>query len=544
MNFLDNLVLPQSAEHIELLHYMLVLVLFLFIPFISVILGGASISLYYRKKGLESGNPFYLRFAKDIIDLLTINKSMGIILGIIPLLTCVLVFAQLLHGTNSPSVFYLMGSFFLTSISIILIYTYRYSLSFKNIFDSIRDTHSDDPSFNDELNKFKKGNQSLSLKSGRYGVTLLFLSTWIFTAAITVAIYPGKWIDDRILFLLFSWEVLSRYIHFITAAFALTGGAILFGFFYWEGGNKNITGDYKDFVRKTVIRITLAAAVFQPLFLLINVFALPTEALTTSIFGYSLLAVILLLLAYNYLYAMLKESNLKFSGHVFYVLLFALLALIVKDQAAMGTATREHSSVLIADFEKYLADLKGSSEGTVKISGQELYEVRCASCHRFDQKLVGPPYNSTLPKYEGKIDQLVTFILNPVKVDPAYPPMPNPGLKPLEAKAVADYEMIEHMKLVFSQRSAEAGENGEQLFKLICSACHSFEKDMVGPSFNSVVAKYVGKENDLITFLGEPQKINPVFPQMPNPQLSENQRKAVTTYVIGEYQKKQGVASK
>ncbi|HSP87593.1 MAG TPA: hypothetical protein VLN45_05635, partial [Ignavibacteriaceae bacterium] len=234
MNFLDNLVLPQSAEHIELLHYMLVLVLFLFIPFISVILGGASISLYYRKKGLESGNPFYLRFAKDIIDLLTINKSMGIILGIIPLLTCVLVFAQLLHGTNSPSVFYLMGSFFLTSISIILIYTYRYSLSFKNIFDSIRDTHSDDPSFNDELNKFKKGNQSLSLKSGRYGVTLLFLSTWIFTAAITVAIYPGKWIDDRILFLLFSWEVLSRYIHFITAAFALTGGAILFGFFYWE----------------------------------------------------------------------------------------------------------------------------------------------------------------------------------------------------------------------------------------------------------------------------------------------------------------------
>jgi len=31
---------------------------------------------------------------------------------------------------------------------------------------------------------------------------------------------------------------------------------------------------------------------------------------------------------------------------------------------------------------------------------------------------------------------------------------------------------------------------------------------------------------------------------MPNPQLSENQRKAITTYVVSEYQKKQGVASR
>ena len=37
------------------------------------------------------------------------------------------------------------------------------------------------------------------------------------------------------------------------------------------------------------------------------------------------------------------------------------------------------------------------------------------------------------------------FIRNPVKVDPAYPPMPNPGLKPQEAEAVATY-MLEHFE--------------------------------------------------------------------------------------------------
>lgn len=544
MEFLDKLVLPQSAEHIELLHYMLILVLSLFIPFISVLLGGTSLSLYYRRKGMEAGVPVYLKFAKDVIDMLTINKSMGIILGIIPLLTCLLIFAQLLHNSSASIISYLAAAFFLNTISIILIYTYKYSLSFMNIFDSIRDLNSDDNELKEELNKFRKGNQSLSFKSGRYGIVILFLSLWIFTTAVTLAIYPDKWLNDNFLVFLFSWRTLSNYFQLISAAFALTGGAILFGFFYWEGGKQNLTDDYKDFVRNAAVRITLTASLLQPIFLLINLFALPGEAMSASVFGYSFIALLLLFIAYHYLYAMLKESTLKYSGQVFYVLLFSLFALIAKDQLAMGNATKEHSSNLVTEFETYIAELKGTQEGVVRLSGQEIYDIRCASCHRFDQKLVGPPYDVTLPKYEGKIDQLVTYILSPVKVDPAYPPMPNPGLKPFEAKAVADFEMIEHMKHVFAQRSAEAGENGEQLFKLICSACHSFEKNMVGPSFNSVVSKYVGKENEFVTFLSDPQKINPDFPQMPNPQLSENQMKAVSTYVVSEYQKKQGVAVK
>jgi cytochrome c len=544
MEFLDNLVLPQSSEHIELLHYMAMLILSLFVPFISIIFGGASLSLYYRKKGLDEGNAVYLKFAKDIIDLLTINKSIGIILGIVPLLTSVLVYVQLLHTANISTISYLVASFFLTTISIILIYTYKYSLSFKNIFESIKNLNSNDPEVEEQIKKFKKGNESLSIKSGRYGIIILFISLWIFVAALTLATYPNDWGNENLLFLLFSWEVLSRFIHFIAAAFALTGGAILFGFFYWDGGKQNIPDDYRDFVRTTSVKLTLTAALFQPVFLLINLFALPGEALSASVFGYSFIALFLLFLAYNYLYAMLKESTIRFSGQVFYVLFFALLALIVKDQLAMSNATKQHSGILIAEFETYLAELKGTSEGVEQLSGLEIYEIRCASCHRFDQRIVGPSYEEVLPKYEGKIDQLVSFILNPVKVDPQFPPMPNPGLRPHEAKAIADFEMIEHMKNVFTQRSAEAGENGEQLFNLICAACHSFENDMVGPSLNSVVSKYVDQKDNFVTFLSDPQKINPDFPQMPNPQLNENQLKAITTYVVGEYQKRQGVAAR
>ncbi|RPI68984.1 MAG: hypothetical protein EHM47_13885, partial [Ignavibacteriales bacterium] len=519
MEFLDKLVLPQSAEHIELLHYMVILVLALFIPFISIILGGTTLSLYFRKKGIEAGNPFYLKFAKDIIELVTINKSVGIILGIVPLLTCILVFAQLLHTASVSTITYLVIAFILITVSLILIYTYRYSLSFTNIFNSIKEVKSEDAELKEELEKFRKGNQSLSMRSGRYGILLLYLAVWIFTAAITLAVYTKSWGSDNFLISLFSWRVLSNFIQLISAAFALTGGAILFGFFYWEGGKKNLTEDYKNFVLKTSARIALTAALLLPLFLLISLLSLPDTALSFSVFSYSFIALFLLFLAYHYLYALLREPSVKYTGRIFYIILFSIIALIAKDQLAMGNATKVHSSYLVADFNKYLADLKGTSTGAEVLSGREIYEIRCASCHRFDQKLVGPPYNSTLPKYENKIDALVTYILNPVKVDPAYPPMPNPGLRPAEAKAVADYEMIEHMKLVFSERSAEAGDNGEMLFNRICAACHSFEEDMVGPAFNNVITKYVDKQDELIAFISNPQKISPEFPEMPNPGL-------------------------
>jgi len=544
MEFLDNLVLPQSSEHIKLLHYMLILVLSLFIPFISIILGGTSISLFFRRKGAEAGNPLYLKFAKDVIELVTINKSVGIILGIVPLLTSILVYAQLLHTAETAAISYLTGAFFLTSISLILIYTYRYSLSFTNIFKTVDAVQVTDEELKEEIDKFKKGNQSLSFKSGRYGIFFLFLAAWIFTAAITLATNPVKWGNENFIILLFSWRVLTNFIQLIAAAFALTGGALMFGFFYWEGGRKNLSEDYKNFILKISSRTTLAASLLLPLFLMINLLGLPSSALSFSVFTYSFIALLLLFLAYHYLYALLKESAIKYSGRIFYILLFSLIAIIAKDQLAMGNATREHSSYLAADFEKYLTQLKGTGEEVQQISGQELYEVRCASCHRFDTKLVGPPYNSVMPKYEGKINQLVSFILNPVKVDPAYPPMPNPGLRPNEAKAVADYEMIEHMRLVLPERTKEAGDNGEAIFNRICSACHSFEEDMVGPAFNSVITKYVDNQEDLITFLSDPQKVNPDFPEMPNPQLSESQLKAISTYVISEYQKRQGVALK
>ena len=77
----------------------------------------------------------------------------------------------------------------------------------------------------------------------------------------------------------------------------------------------------------------------------------------------------------------------------------------------------------------------------------ELYNNKCNACHQFDQRIVGPPYIDVLPKYAGDREGLKQFILNPVKVDPDYPAMPNQGLKPHEAESAALYLLQRYEEL-------------------------------------------------------------------------------------------------
>ncbi|MGB8316701.1 MAG: c-type cytochrome [Ignavibacteriaceae bacterium] len=539
MDFFNSLVIPQSADHIKLLHYMLILILFLFIPFISIIFGGTILSLFYRRRGYKNNNGLCLRFSKDIAELSTVNKSLGIILGIVPMFTAILIFVQLLHAADTSVSSYLSWSFILSAIGIILIYAYRYSLSFNTIFDSLKEFAPKNEEVYDEFRKFRKGSIDVSNKTGLFGIVLLFIGLWFFTAGVTFATYPNDWVNTTFIGNLFSWKVLVRFISFIIGSFGITGGLLFFRFFFWEGGRKHIEDNYKEFVRKTALKVTFASMILLPVFLLLDVIMLPGIAVSFGVFNYSLAAILLIFLVLHLLYSMVKYSNTRFSGSIFFVILLIVLSSTVKDELAMSNATQIQSLRLADKFETYMNGLKGVSTTAVAVrTGEQIYQTVCSACHSFDKVVVGPAYNDVLPQFEGKKDALVAFIRNPVKVLPNFPPMPNPGLSLAEAKNIADYEMITHMKDVFAQRKAEAGNDGEKLFSRICAACHAYDHDVVGPAFNDVLSKYVGKENDLISFVSNPKKVLPGYPEMPNPGLSPEQAKAVSTYVLEEYKEK------
>ena len=445
MDFLDKLVLPQSAEHIELLHYMLILVLALFVPFISILFGGTFASIYYGKKFRKTKTLYYKKFSKDIIEYVSVNYGVGVILGLVPLLAAMLIFAQLLHTAQIQTVSFLALSFAFLLVALFMIYTYRYSMMLTNVFDSVNLNSNTDKDAEEDYRKIKTKSSYLSLNYGKSGLVLLFIGIWFYVAAITSATTFTSWNFPGFITSLAAPKVLLNLLIFIAFAFTLTNAAILFIHLYWKDSKKDEDAAYTKFVKDTAAKAGLKASIVLPILIAINLFSFPETNLSGSVFVYAVVSILLIFLAYHFFYMIQIKNDYRFGSLIFFILILASVAFIIKDQKAMTNATKSHSLVLSTEYDKILAELKG--EGTIAvISGKEIYDVRCASCHKFDQKLVGPAHNDVLPKYVGKEGQLVAFIRNPVKVDPAYPPMPNPGLKPQEADAVAKYLLEEFAK--------------------------------------------------------------------------------------------------
>lgn len=438
MEFLNNFILPQSAEHIELLHYMLLLILFLFIPFISILFGGSLFSVIYRRRGEKRDDQYYLRLAKEIIETTTINKSVGVILGIVPIFTAILIYSQLLHDSQISNLNYLLFAFIFVSIALVFIYSYRYSLSFNRIFNSFSEKESISTDVIDDVHILSDESERISKKAGIYGLIFLFLGLWFFVTALTIPTIYADWKIEDFIAGLFSGNVLARFALYLFFAVALTGGMILFTFLEEEKKKRVIDKDYSNFVKQKIVRVTFFVSFFIPLLLVICTFSLPESSLTGTVFFYSIVSIILLFLGYHLLYLLTKEIKGTVAALLLLTFIFSVASFIISDQKAMATATKFHSASLSAQFDEYFAELKGDGK-TVAINAAELYQVKCASCHKWDQKLVGPPHLEVLPKYVGKEQQLEAFIRNPSKVNPEYPQMPNPGLKPNEAKALAKY---------------------------------------------------------------------------------------------------------
>ena len=445
MEFLDKIILPQSAEHIELLHYIMVLLLSIFLPFISIIFGGTFLSVYYSIKFRKKNNIHYKIYSKDIIETVTVNNAVGVILGIVPLLTSILIFAQLLDQSKINTLSYLVVAFIFVSIALIMIYTYRYSVTFNYIFNSVNSNQLKNKDAEEELEKIKNSSSHLSAKYGKLGFVFIFIGMWFYVAGITSVELFTTWSVSNFVGAIFAPVVLLKFLTFICLAFTLTAAAILFVHLYWKENKNDVDPEYRNFLKNNASKLGLRFGIPLPLLIAFNLFLLPDKNLSSSIFISSFVAILLLFLAYHFFFMLEVKNEYKFSSAIFIILILVSVSLIFKDQKVISNATKQHSLILNTQYDKILANLKGEVTVAV-ISGKEIYEVRCASCHRFDRKLVGPAYFDVLPQFGGKEAQLVAFIRNPVKVNPAFPPMPNPGLKPQEAEAVAKYLLEEYAK--------------------------------------------------------------------------------------------------
>ncbi len=479
MDFLRNLALPQSIQHINLLHFILVLVYLLFIPYLSLLVGSSLISLWFNVKGQKLKNSYYQRFAKDVIDIVIVNKNVLLVLGIIPIISSVMIFAQLLQGTEAITVGVLTFSVLLFVFAVISLYNYKFTFSIRRIFESVESSLS----INDVTDKVKhdfpqsglpltdaiatggafakefvRSNLTNHIRSGYYSVILLLSSLFIFIGGNFIAVDSSNWNSFSSIFQIFiSFEVWIRFLWFLTLSIAFTCITILFFFFSWNGGKKETDSNYQDFVKSWNLPAVMVFGLVQPLFILFDLFALPHSALSFPVFGFSVFGILVMFIALHFIYVMIKEIHFKFTpldssprldskyltgftATVFYLFVAFIVLLVVKDGISVSNSTKPQSIKLAAQYETYKNGLENKlGVSTMTLSGEDIFVGKCSACHKFDAKLVGPAYNLVLPKYVGKRDQLVKFILSPSKVDPNFPPMPAQGLRPNEAEVVADY---------------------------------------------------------------------------------------------------------
>ncbi len=445
MEFLDKLVLPQSSEHLELLHYISILLMTILIPYLSLIFGGTILTLNYFRKSYSKSNSTFLKFAKDVLQIVSINNLTAVALGILPFFTLILVYSQVFHKTATNYTTDLFLAFLFIVVGLLFIYTFRMTFSLDLIFKNVEEGSVPKISKQD-FAKFKISTAKILPRYGYFGIVFLFAGIWIFTGVLVSASNFEHWQPGSFIAMLFSLKTIIYLLLFISFSFALTGSFILFYVFFWNKENYQFDENYKEFFTKFSSRLVYQASLFIPILMLIYIYIIPKVYLSGNVFVFSFLVLILVLLALSLNHYILNKSKIEYNPLVFFFLILAVFSLIVQKEILIKNASESNAVILSAEYDKILAELKGSGAG-VAINPVEIYQVQCAACHQFDKKLVGPAHMDVLPKYEGKLSQLASFIRNPVKVDPAYPPMPNPGLKPNEAEAVAQYLLDEYQKL-------------------------------------------------------------------------------------------------
>lgn len=450
MDFLNEIVIPANDTHLQVLKFVLFISLALFLPYMGATIGGTIFSVYFNRKGKNNRRTIYYRFACDILDKLIFGKGVGLGLGVVPVLSATFVYMQFMYETKAAVVGLMIVSTILYYLGITLVYKYKSNFDIEEVVDSLKSVIESDKhegQIPEEVKEYEAGLKQVKSTFGGWGLVCLIVASLFFVGGTTLIANPSAWEHASPIIYLFSIPVLINFLFFICASLAFTGIAVLFYFFGWQGGIKDRSDNYKAYVKKFAGSLAFYSTIILPVLFLASFLTYHTHAFSSSLFIIGALALGTILLTANFLYALIRNSEIKYSGAMFYLMIATFSLISLKDVSAINGALKEQFHkvhILAEEYEKKHNKVAVVDTG---ISGEEIFNAKCSACHKFDQKLVGPPYKETVPKYNDNVKKLAAFIYNPVKVNPDYPAMPNQGLKPKEAEAVAQY-IITHLKEV------------------------------------------------------------------------------------------------
>jgi cytochrome c len=337
----------------------------------------------------------------------------------------------------------LILSLILLIIGLIFVYTYRQNINLTDLLNYFEDNlSSQEEKLKEEIYFQKARSRTIYEKAGRYGVIFLLSSVYLFAGAAKLAEDTARWGAGREVFTsILSLSTLAYFLLIVCLSILAASSVVIYFYFRPNSeydSNEPGLEEVKSFTGKS----GLVASLFIPLLIVFLVISLSAPALSYSIFLVSAVLLFVVILISSLYYLMIRNSEMRYSLTILFLIVVLFLSVVGVNVASFDSATKLQFDMLAEKYDAYKQKvLSESGEAVATVSGEDIYNGRCIACHKFDQKVVGPPYNEVLSKYVDNRAGLIKFILNPVKVNPDYPPMPSQGLKPNEAEAVADYIM-------------------------------------------------------------------------------------------------------
>lgn len=421
-----------------LLQFLIVFSFLLHILFVNVMVGSAILILYYELKGLKERK--FDKLAREISKTLTVNKSLAVVLGVAPLLVMNTLYTIYFYTANALTGYYWIGVVPIVTVIFLLLYLHKYTW--------------------DTLAKHKSLHILILIfiNLGFLFVPLIFLSN------INLMLFPDMWTSVRGFFsALTVGNVFPRYFHFLAASLAVTS---LFG--VWWFGLRNfpieekLPGFDKESLKKNFYVIALAVNSLQFIIGPIILMTLPgvgisPEMVIVILSGASLNIPVVILL-----WKEISRTDGKTGSHFYKIV--ALLTIIV---ALMGTgrhlyretALSPHREKMAIATEEYMAEVEKAYQERLDNTpigedidlsppivvasdahpGEVVFLQNCASCHKLNERLVGPPLTEIYEAYKGNPQGITEWTKDPGKKRDDYPQMPAVILTSRQYQNVADY---------------------------------------------------------------------------------------------------------
>ncbi|ALC17192.1 cytochrome c551/c552 [Desulfuromonas soudanensis] len=387
--------------------------LFVHLGFAAILYGGSCLAVFFDLISGREQESLHRKLSADLLARVILTPGSSLLF----VFTLALVFFSLEKSYASVRLpaFFAGGVLLLLALALLLLHLYR----------GLRE---------------KGSGRGVALVVGLAALSLLSGVYFILACGSTFFLMPERWpVLAATPTLVLSWSGVARFLQFVSLAFILTGGGMVL-FSGRDGEDKRLAG-------RIGAAVALAFLLALPLCLLLELVNLPLLAHSAPLFGVAAMTVItaattaLLLLPFCFepVRRNVKPPFVLALGLLFLFVLgdhlgreSALTPLVIQALAA------ENRDSPLPRAESIPA-APPSSQEAIAGRGEEIFNRVCSGCHAFEGRRVGPPLSEVIPGYRGRRGALANFIANPVKMNPDYPAMPDPGLSEAEISAVVDF---------------------------------------------------------------------------------------------------------